>query len=615
MRTAPVVIAGAGPTGSTLALLLARHGIPSTVLERREQPLMHPAAHIINARSLEIWHHTSPRLATEITALAPPTDTINIIRWCSRLTESLGEIDLLSDPDRLTDLQAHSPFLIAHIGQHQLMPVLWAALDREPLVDFRPGTAVSAIEAGADRIAVHTERATQALDAAYLVAADGANSMVRDSAGIPLQGPVLANMGSVFFHAPELHPPGTVRPLLSWIYQPDFCGVMIAHANDDYILMTAYLHPEQEIARDSRRYWERALPRVLGSTEVTIRSTGTWKMTSQTARAFRQGRLLLAGDAAHRFPHTGGFGLNSGVQDAHNLAWKIAAVLRGGADDVLLDTYESERRPVVERFAEQSVANHFLLDEVTAPVGITNRAVRQTTEALAHPLLSRVPPRALGWACDRLTPLQLKRTGVLLASTPRGRRVRAHIAAAIPDQLEHFVSTGLEFGYTYDGPLIHAETPPPGGGDVVTYRPTTRPGARLPHAVVQHEDTPRPVHDLLPHDGLALVTPDPGAWERALRERPADCPLPVRVVGLVAASPAEEGTLVELFEVGRHGAVLVRPDGHVAWRTTGTAGQATPELNRFLRDHWQPYWKPDPAIARQLGADSVVPAVSSPNIE
>jgi 2,4-dichlorophenol 6-monooxygenase len=248
---------------------------------------------------------------------------------------------------------------------------------------------------------------------------------------------------------------------------------------------------------------------------------------------------------------------------------------------------------------------------VTAPVGITNRAVRQATETLARPPLSRVPPRALAWACDRLTPLQLKRTGVLLASTARGRRLRARIAAAIPDQLEHFVSTGLEFGYTYDGPLIHAETPPPGVGDVVSYRPTTCPGARLPHAIVRHEDTPRPIHDLLPHDGLALVTPDPGAWECALRERPAESPLPVRVVSLVAASPAEERTLVELFEVGRHGAVLVRPDGHVAWRTTGTAGQATPELNRFLRDHWEPYWKPARAVARRLEANSVMPAANS----
>jgi 2,4-dichlorophenol 6-monooxygenase len=237
--------------------------------------------------------------------------------------------------------------------------------------------------------------------------------------------------------------------------------------------------------------------------------------------------------------------------------------------------------------------------------------VRQATETLARPPLSRVPPRALAWACDRLTPLQLKRTGVLLASTARGRRLRARIAAAIPDQLEHFVSTGLEFGYTYDGPLIHAETPPPGVGDVVSYRPTTCPGARLPHAIVRHEDTPRPIHDLLPHDGLALVTPDPGAWECALRERPAESPLPVRVVSLVAASPAEERTLVELFEVGRHGAVLVRPDGHVAWRTTGTAGQATPELNRFLRDHWEPYWKPARAVARRLEANSVMPAANS----
>lgn len=283
-------------------------------------------------------------------------------------------------------------------------------------------------------------------------------------------------MGSVFFHAPGPRPPGTIRPLLSWIRQPAFCGVMIAHANDDYILMTAYLHPEQETARDSRRYWERTLPRAPGSTEVTIRSTGTWTMTSQTARAFRRGRLLLAGDAAHRFPHTGGFGLNSGMQDTHNLAWKIAAVLRGGAEDALLDTYEPERRPVVERFAEQSVANHFPLDEVTAPVGITNRTVRQTTEALAlpphHP--SRHPP------------------------PPRLRPARGH---------------------------------------------------------------PRPVHDLLPHDGLALVTPGPGAWEHALRERPGREPAP--------CARRQPGRRVPCRRADARRAVRGRPER----RGTGAAGR------------------------------------------
>ncbi|NNN29218.1 NAD(P)-binding protein [Streptomyces sp. S3(2020)] len=588
----PITIVGAGATGCTLALLLARHGIPSTVVERRTQPLLHPAAHVVNARSFEIWHHASPRLAQDIAALAPPIETVNIIRWSSRLTdEPLGEIDLLSEPGMLAHVRTHSPFLISHIGQHLLMPVLWDALDQEPLVHFRRGITVCDVTAATDRMTLHTLTAqagtTQDLTTRYLIAADGANSIVRDRAGIRMRGKVLANMGSVFFNAPDLHPVGKDRSLLNWIYEPNFCGVLIAHADDDYVLMTAYLHHAQQIARDGLSYWKRTLPQVLGpDVPVEIRSTGTWTMTSQTASTFRRGRLLLTGDAAHRFPHTGGFGLNSGVQDAHNLAWKIAAVLNGSASDTLLDTYETERRPVVERFAEQSVANHFRLDEVTQSVGITNRSLHGATTTAAHPLLSWIPDRLMATAADRLTHLQMRRTRALRGDTPTTRRRRAQIASAIPAQLEHFVSTGLEFGYTYASPLIHPEpgSPTDESDEVVTYRPTTRPGARLPHSMVLHEGSPHPIHDLLLHNGVTVVTPDPGSWAAALRERWPEDTLPFQVVGLITAGIEDTDMLVHLYEVGEGGAVLVRPDGHVVWRTRKAAPGATDELiSRWAR--------------------------------
>ncbi|WP_330323535.1 FAD-dependent monooxygenase [Streptomyces pseudovenezuelae] len=576
--TEPIVIVGAGATGCTLALLLARHGIPSTVLERRTHPLLHPAAHVVNARSFEIWHHASPKLAQEIAALAPPAETVNIIRWNGRLAdEPLGEIDLLEDSAQLARVRTHSPFLISHIGQHLLMPVLWNALEGEPLVDFRRGTTVRDVED---------------MTARFVIAADGAHSAVRESAGIRMRGGVLANMGSVFFNAPDLHPDGTGTPLLTWIYEPKLCGVLIAHAGGDYVLMTAYLHPQQQIARDSRTYWEHTLPNVLGpDVPVEIRSTGTWTMTSHTASTFRQGRLLLAGDAAHRFPHTGGFGLNSGVQDAHNLAWKIAAVLDGSANDTLLDTYETERRPVVERFAGQSVANHFRLDEVTKPLGITNQALRAATEAVGHPLLSRMPGRLMSRAADLLTHLQLRRTRALQGDSSRARRLRTDIASRIPAQLEHFASTGLEFGYAYNGPLICSEPgqQPFEGEGVVRYRPTTWPGARLPHAMVLHKGSPHPIHDLLLHNGLTLITADARTWTHALRNRQFDTFLPLQVVGLIAPTPGDQRNLLDLYELGEQGAVLVRPDGHVAWRTTNACRDAADELISQLANRWTPF--------------------------
>jgi 2,4-dichlorophenol 6-monooxygenase len=593
-----IVIVGGGSTGSTLALLLARRGISSIVLECREEPLVHPAAHVINARSLEIWHQASPALTEEIVALAAPTEKLGSIRWCCGLTDApLGEIDVAADPEVQERLRSYSPFLISHIGQHLLMPVIWAALEREPLVDFRRGTSVERVYETSDRMVVDIRTQfgpVERLSARYVVAADGANSAVREHAGIGMQGKVLTHIGSVFFHAPRLFGADTPRPLLAWIYEPRFCGALISHAADHYVLMTPYLHRDQAVARDSDAFWNRTLPEVLGTSHgFTVRSTGTWTMTSQIASRFRHGQLLLAGDAAHRFPPAGGFGLNSGVQDAQNLAWKITAIINGPADDALLDTYDPERRPVVERFAEQSVKNFFRLDEVTAPLGITNRAICKATQAVARPPLSWLPGRLLGLACDRATRLQTRRTKVLLGGGARARRLRAQIAAAIPGQLEHFVFQGLEFGYIYRGQLIAAgtEDTPLEQSDIVTYRPTTRPGARLPHASVLHEGRPVPIHDILCPDGLTLLTSSAPQWSSALRRQQRSAVLPIVVTCLAAADPRDHGELLALFEVGHQGAVLVRPDGHVAWRTAKPAPAGTPDLNRFLEERWLPYWQ------------------------
>ncbi|MGU3437788.1 FAD-dependent monooxygenase [Actinomycetes bacterium M1A6_2h] len=572
--TAPVAVVGAGPAGATAALLLARRGIRSTVYERRESPLFHPAAHVINARSLEIWNSYRPELARSIAALSPPHETVNLIGWYGNLDDRpIGFIDLLSDPERKAVVESQSPYMVSHIGQHILMPALWDALDAEPLVDFRRGIDVDPARAVRDQ-----------LGAEFLLACDGANSAVRDAAGITMSGPVLANMGSAFFTSRTLFP-DDARPLLTWIYTPELCGVLIAHADHRYILMTAYLHPAQEIARNSRRFWLRTLPKVLGDNDFQLESTGTWVMTSQLADRFRDDRLLLLGDAAHRFPHTGGFGLNSGVQDAHNLAWKLDAVLSGAASPALLDTYDTERRPAVEKFADQSVANHFKLDDIGKRVGITNAMLARATRATARRPLSWIPGAVAAPIATAATRGQMKRSQRLNRDAAGSGALRDEIAAAIPEQVEHFVSTGLQFGYLYGGPLIahdDANKPPE---DVVDYFPTTYPGARLPHAVLTVDGTSVAAHDAIDPNRLSLFTFDGGAWSAAL----VDIDVPAPGVVVVAAESGNESA-IEDYEVGTSGAVLVRPDGHVAWRTSSPAHEGAGTLADFLRSAWSTYF-------------------------
>ncbi|SEB26811.1 MULTISPECIES: FAD-dependent monooxygenase [unclassified Mycobacterium] len=582
MADESIVIVGAGASGSTLALLLARYDIPTVVIEERAETRLHPAAHVINARTLEIWNQASPMLGRALASITPPIDTVNVIRWCTDVrSEPIGEIDLLSQPDRLAEVRTHSPYLISHIGQHLLMPELWKALEDDPLIDFRrgwraghDGKALTLRRQGSDPVTVSPR---------FIIAADGANSALRGAAGIAMTGPVLANMGSVFFHAPGLYPDGAPRPLLSWIYHPRFSGVMIAHADDDYVLMTPYLHAAQSIAGDARRFWNRMLPNVIGSSEYRIRSTGTWTMTKQIADRFRSGSLLLIGDAAHRFPHTGGFGLNSGVQDAHNLAWKLAAVLQDGASDALLDSYEIERRPVVARFAEQSTQNHFKLDDVTAPLGVTNRSLNQATELIGKLPLDRVPDSAIARVADALTTAQTSRTRRLLRSSTRSRRLRERMAAAIPGQEEHFVASGLEFGYAYASSLIDTDEGPCPAGDVAFYRPTTHPGARLPHTFIRRSDgSAVSTHDVIARRGLTVFTADASGWADALAS--TSISLPLTVVALISNSDGDR-TATALFEVGDRGAVVVRPDGHVVWRTDA-GPQTVEQLRTFIERAW-----------------------------
>lgn len=576
MADRPIVIVGAGAAGSTMALLLARYGIASMLVEERQDPRLHPAAHVINARTLEIWNQAAPDLGTALDTITPPIDTVNIIRWCTDVrSDPIGEIDLLSQPDRLAEVRSHSRHLISHIGQHLLMPKLWDAVDNEPLVDFRRGYRAEIL---GSRVLLRSQGSEDdAVVPRFVIAADGANSTLRDTAGITMTGPQLAHMGSVFFHAPGLYPEGASRPLLSWIYHPRFSGVMIAHADDDYILMTPYLHAAQPIARDSRRYWNAILPDVIGSADYQIRSTGTWTMTQQIADRFRQGPLLLIGDAAHRFPHTGGFGLNSGVQDAHNLAWKLAAVLHDGAPESLLDTYEIERRPVIERFAGQSTHNHFALDHVTAPMGITNRSLHRATEIIGKLPLDWLPDAVVGRVADVLVAAQTSRTRRLLRHGARSARLRLTMAEAIPGQEEHFVASGLEFGYAYQSALIDESEGRCPDGDVGLYHPTTHPGARLPHVIIpSHDGVERSTHDAIRHTGLTLFTADSRQWTEALAEHPVAVPL--AVVGVPRAEA--------LLEVGDHGAVVVRPDGHVVWRTR-TGPSSIDRLVTFIDRAWR----------------------------
>ncbi len=352
MESPEVLVVGAGPTGLAAALLLEQQGVRTEVIERRDGPQRAPAAHAINARTLEICRSAGVDME-RLHARAARPEEAGFVYWVTRLGgRVIGRLPYEQQGD---DQLALTPTPLRNLSQSQLEPLLLEALAgrarREPAwrVEWlrsepRGGGVCSTVrdlETGASR----------EIQSAYVIGADGAGSRVRKSLGIEVIGParlqsfVMVHLRTRLRGIPEV-PPG----LIFFVCDPKSGGgvFVVHHLDREAVFMLPY-DPELESADDYDV--ARCAGLVRGALQdpgldFEVEDVGTWAMTAQVAEHYRCGRVFLAGDSAHRFPPTGGLGLNSGVQDAHNLAWKLAAVQRGWASDRLLDSYERERRPV-----------------------------------------------------------------------------------------------------------------------------------------------------------------------------------------------------------------------------------------------------------------------------
>jgi 2,4-dichlorophenol 6-monooxygenase len=550
----PVLVVGAGPVGLTAGILLSGQGIGNRIIDRRDGPHRAPQAHVVNPRTLEIFRAMGIDSAALREKATPRADGSHVM-WVESLAGmALGRLPYERQGD---ENLVYTPTPLLNLSQHLLEPILLAHLRGTGGSDVQYRHRWEALEQDADGVLSRVEDlqtgARYEVRSRYVLAADGAGSRVREALGIEMIGPdQLQSFVMIHFEA-NLRGLVEDRPaILYWVLDPKRAGVFVAH----HIEHTwVFMHPLDPFTEKPESFTKavcaEVVRRAIGKEDVDIevRTVSQWTMTAQIAERYNAGRVFLVGDSAHRFPPSGGMGMNTGIQDVHNLIWKIRAVEEGWGQPSLLDTYGTERRPPAQSNADASMMNALKMMEVLEALGLS------LDRGADHPPI----PETLADPANR-----------------------EKLASAIANQQEHFDMFGLQLGFSYEeGAILPDGTDKPVPANPVRdYVPTTRPGSRLPHAWVERAGARVSTLDLLPYDRFTLITgPDGSAWADAaatIKTPPIRC--------LVAGSDFidSDGQWAKVCEIQSDGALLIRPDQHVAWRSVSGQADSARALTRAL---------------------------------
>ncbi|XP_057949519.1 uncharacterized protein LOC131144708 [Malania oleifera] len=655
----PVLIVGAGPVGLVLSILLAKLGIKCAVLEKSKKFSRHPQAHFVNNRSMEVFRKLDG-LAEEIQRSQPPVDLWRKFIYCTSLSGSiLGSVDHMQPQDFE---QIVSPVSVAHFSQYKLIGLLHRQLESlhfhictgEGLEEFnhaslREGNILMGHEcvsidtsnhyvtvtASCLREGKHIERKIQCH---ILVGTDGAGSTVRKLAGVGMRGQKdLQKLVSVHFLSRDLgqyllnERPG----MLFFIFNPEVIGVLVAHdlKQGEFVLQMPFYPPQQKLEDFDFEMCEKLIFKLVGQelSDVEVIDIKPWVMHAEVADKFASHgtRIILAGDAAHRFPPAGGFGMNTGIQDAHNLAWKLGAVVKGVAPSTILYTYETERRPIALFNTALSVQNFRAAMAVPTALGL-NPTIANSVHGVVSNGVGSILPLGLQSAIlegifslgrAQLSESFLNESNLL--GSLRLAKVRHILEKGQSLQLQ-FPAEDLGFRYL-EGALVPDSDGVPNAPEVPTgrrrdYIPSAHPGSRLPHmnlrvlSKLPSEETFSTL-DLVCADRvefLLIIAPAKESYciaraafkvaeefkvsARVCIMWPHDTPTSSEVGSRPALEPWEN--FIDVVEVGGissslswwnlcqmtdKGAILVRPDEHIAWcAKAGVTGDPIFELKRVF---------------------------------
>ena len=524
----PVLIVGGSLVGLSTAMFLAWHGIPSLTIERHDGTAIHPRAGHFHLRTIELLRsvgmESAVRRASE--EQFPPDGGISAV-------ESLAGKEFATYIANLNEgVTEFSPTVRLFMTQQSLEPII---RDRalELGATLRNSTELASFDQDAAGVtALIKDRKTGAekqVRAKYLVAADGNRSPIRERLGIAMRGHgLLSNSVTIYFRAhcePLLRGRNLgVIYVFNSVLRGFFrfenrgnSGFLVVNTLGDTSLPGA-TNISEGITEDRCIEFVRA---AIGIPDIAveIQDVAPWSAVADAAVRFQEGRVFLAGDAAHVMPPNGGFGGNTGVQDAHNLAWKLAMVLRVTAGAALLSTYDTERQPVGALAVEQAYLRYVLR---TAPYLATKEMPNQIVDEFS-----------------------------------------------------------MEIGYRYNSPAIALEPGRDNALYEHPRHSQGRPGSRAPHFFVERDGARLSTLDLFGKNFVLLAGPDGRAWCDAFRE--VGRLLRVEVDTYLLDKIADpEHRFVDAYGISPGGAVIIRPDGFVGWRVKTADGVSETHLRSVL---------------------------------
>lgn len=573
-----VLIIGTGPAGAAAAALLSSYGIETMAVNRYRWLANTPRAHITNQRTMEVLRDLGREVEDEAYLFATHQELMGENIFCESLAgEEIGRMKAWGNhPLSRAAHQMASPTRMNDLPQTFMEPLLFktacsrgtqARMSTEYLSHTQDAEGVTSVlrdRLTGKEVTVRSK---------YLIGADGGKSLVAEHAGLPFEGKMgVGGSMNILFRA-DLSRYVAHRPsVLYWVMQPgaDVGGigmglVRMVRPWNEWLIVWGYdiNGPEPEVTPEFATGVARQL---IGDPDLDIEllSVSTWTVNNYYATRVSNGRVFCMGDAIHRHPPSNGLGSNTSIQDAFNLAWKLAMVLKGQAGERLLDSYDAERAPIAKQIVTRA-----------------NQSIAETGPIFA----------ALGMA-EGVDPAQMQANlEARCDGTPAAEAQREAIRKAIAFKKYEFDAHGVEMNQRYRSSAVvtDGQMEPALELDAdLYYQPTTWPGARLPHAWLYRRDNGAETStlDLCGKGRFTILTGLGGeAWAEAAA-KVADrlgIDLVTHVIGPRQPYVDHGGDWARICEIRDSGCLLVRPDQHVAWRATAMTEDPEGDLFRVLR--------------------------------